>query len=98
MKTANTIEIKAYSISELARMYGISNKSMHSWLKPHAAALGKRVGRYYTALQVRMIFDKFGPPEISYEITPKRIALSFLFPLLYVLKMYYLSEPEMWQF
>lgn len=62
-----TIEIKAYGISEIAAMYGISNKTMNRWMKPHATIIGKREGRYYTALLVRIIFEKLGLPGIMGE-------------------------------
>jgi hypothetical protein len=62
MTTTTTLEIKAYSITNLAALYGITNKTMNRWMKPHAEAIGKREGRYYTALQVRIIFEKLGLP------------------------------------
>lgn len=66
------IEIKAYSISELARIYEVSNKTMNRWMKPHIKIIGKREGRYYTARQVRIIFTELGLPGKIYE-TPSRI-------------------------
>lgn len=54
--------VKAYSISELAHLYGVSTKTVKTWLKPHAEAIGVRRGRYYTTLQVRIIFEKIGMP------------------------------------
>ena len=94
----NTIHIKAYSISELARMYGISNKSMNRWLKPHAHHIGKREGRYYTALQVAIIFEKFGPPGTVYQVQPNSNFLSIIFSLFYIFHFTFLYEPEFWQF
>ncbi len=54
--------VKAYTISELAALYGISTKTIKTWLKPHAQEIGPRLGRYYTTLQVRTIFEKIGEP------------------------------------
>lgn len=54
--------VKAYTISELAALYGISTKTIKTWLKPHAEAIGMRHGRYFTTLQVRIIFEKIGEP------------------------------------
>ena len=54
--------VKAYTISELAALYGISTKTIKTWLKPHAQAIGPRQGRYYTTLQIRIIFEKIGMP------------------------------------
>ena len=55
--------VKAYTISELAALYGISTKTIKTWLKPHVTAIGPRLGRYYTVLQIRIIFEKIGMPE-----------------------------------
>lgn len=97
MNTITTIEIKAYSISELARMYGISNKSMNRWLKPHAGLICKREGRYYTALQVRIIFNKLGLPGKIYEAPTKRNGWQFVFSYIYLLKIPFWGESENWQ-
>ena len=67
MNSPTSIEVKAYSLSELAGIYKISNKCMKRWLKPHQDLIGKREGRYFTVLQVRIIFDKLGLPGKIYE-------------------------------
>lgn len=54
--------IKPYSIKELAALYGVSTKTLRTWLRPHKEAIGERVSRYYTILQVRIIFEKLGMP------------------------------------
>ena len=56
-------EIRPYTPSELARIYGVSKKTMNRWLKPHRAAIQERDGLYYTALQVKIIFEKLGLPS-----------------------------------
>lgn len=63
MSTTTDTTIRACSISELADMYGVSLKTFRAWLQPHQDAIGKRVGRYYTTLQVRIIFERLGYPE-----------------------------------
>lgn len=98
MNNSTSIEIKAYSISELARMYGISNKSMNRWLKPHADVIGKREGRYYTALQVRIIFDKLGLPGKIYDTPSKRNVWFFVFAYIFLLNVPFLSQSDNWQF
>jgi len=55
--------IKPYSIAELARMYEISRSTISKWLKPHQAAIGPRIGRFYNVLQVKIIFEKLGAPQ-----------------------------------
>jgi hypothetical protein len=56
-------EIKPYSLKELAALYGMSMKSMRSWLLPFQDLIGKRYGRYYTVHQIEFIFTKFGYPH-----------------------------------
>jgi hypothetical protein len=63
MSTTMDNMIKPCTITELADMYGVSLKTFRKWLQPHEEAIGKRLGRYYTTLQVRIIFDKLGFPE-----------------------------------
>jgi uncharacterized protein YjcR len=62
MVTWNSSPVKAYTITEIAALYGISIKTIKTWLKPHAAAIGEKQGRYFTTLQVRIIFEKIGTP------------------------------------
>ena len=62
MTSTNETTVKAYTISELAALYGISIKTIKTWLQPHAELIGEKRGRYYTTLQVRMIFEKIGQP------------------------------------
>lgn len=59
---ATEIIIKGYTVRELAGFYGISPKTFRTWLKPHLVNIGEKQGRYYTALQVRIIFEKLGLP------------------------------------
>lgn len=54
--------IKPYSIGELAALYGMSKKTFHRWLQPHAATIGPRIGRFYNIKQVSHIFDCLGIP------------------------------------
>jgi hypothetical protein len=64
MGTMNqSITIKPYTIGELCNIYEVTNKTMNTWLRPHAEVIGKREGRYYTALQVEIIFEKLGLPK-----------------------------------
>ena len=58
--SADFAAIKPYTPSEIADLYGVSLKVLNRWLKPHRAAIGKREGLYYTALQVKSIFEVLG--------------------------------------
>jgi hypothetical protein len=58
------IELKAYSTKELSVIYGVCDKTMHKWMKPFHEEIGKKVGRYYTVAQVRVIFERLGMPGV----------------------------------
>ena len=62
MTTTNDISIRAYTTKELSSMYGISPKTFRTWLQPHLTYIGDKTGRYFTALQVRIIFERLGIP------------------------------------
>ena len=60
--TDNTIEVKPYSLTELANIYGVTNRTMKNWITKHSEAVGEKVGRLFTTLQVKIIFEKLGLP------------------------------------
>lgn len=60
-----TIEIRPYSLTELASIYGVTNRTIKNWIIRHDEAIGQKVGRLYTALQVKIIFEKLGLPGIA---------------------------------
>jgi hypothetical protein len=63
MKITNKkIEIKPYSITELAQIYQVSIHIIRKWLSPHSEAIGKKIGRMYTVHQVKIIFQKLDIP------------------------------------
>jgi len=59
----NETTVRPYTAKELAALYGVSTKTLRTWLQPHKEAIGERVSRYFTALQIRVIFDRLGLPE-----------------------------------
>jgi hypothetical protein len=65
--TNNVIEIKPYSISELSALYGVSKRTMRNWITPHQSVIGEKIGHLYTALQVKVIFEKLGLPGKAHE-------------------------------
>lgn len=68
MSTTNhTIGIKPYSLTELSNLYGVSNRTMKNWITPHSPLVGEKIGRLYTALQVKIIFEKLGLPGKAEE-------------------------------
>jgi transposase len=56
----SVIEIKPYSIRELAEMYGISVNTFKKWVKPYKSEIGLKIGHFYNARQVEFILGKFG--------------------------------------
>jgi hypothetical protein len=62
MSTTNETTVKTATGKELAAMYGVSTKTFRTWLMPHLKALGERKSRYYTARQIRIIFECLGEP------------------------------------
>lgn len=65
--TSIQVEIRPYSLTELSGLYGVSNRTMKNWIAPHQAFVGDKIGRLYTALQVRIIFEKLGLPGKAHE-------------------------------
>ena len=55
-------EVKPYATSELARIYGVCDRTFLKWLKPFQPLIGPKRGRYYTVVQVEVIFEKLGRP------------------------------------
>jgi len=64
METKIIIRVKPYSTKEIADLYGISKKTFYKWLEPLKKQVGERRGRYYTAKQVRIIFNECGLPGV----------------------------------
>ena len=44
-------KISPYMPKELARMYGVSVKTLRTWLLPHRQHIGDRISKYFTAKQ-----------------------------------------------
>lgn len=57
------VPIKAYSVKEVAGLYGISTKTLRKWLTPFKNDIGQRQGHFYYPKQVRIIFEKLGLPD-----------------------------------
>ena len=60
--TGQRIEIKPYTLKELANLYQVSDKTFKKWLDRFNEELGKKCGNYYIIPQVKIIFDKLGLP------------------------------------
>ncbi|WP_207515022.1 hypothetical protein [Longitalea luteola] len=67
-KVINVVDVKPYTPSDLAEIYGTSWKIMNKWLKRLEPHIGERDGRYFTPLQVSKIFEKLGAPaKVEFE-------------------------------
>ncbi len=66
--SANTIKLKPYTMAELSKLYDVCSRTFKKWVDPFHAEIGKKIGRYYTINQVRVIFDKLGLPK---DISPE---------------------------
>jgi transposase len=63
MKRATPLELRPYSLKELAGIYKVSKNTFKKWLENFSDELGKRNGYYYSVLQVKLIFEKLGLPD-----------------------------------
>lgn len=61
--TTTKQQVKPYSPGELAAQYGISTKTLRTWLKMHRQYIGDRIGKYYSALQIKIIYERLGVPD-----------------------------------
>jgi uncharacterized protein YjcR len=59
----NKVQIRPYNVTELARMYTVTPRTMKKWLQRHPAIIEDKMGQLFTILQVEKIFDKFGTPR-----------------------------------
>lgn len=62
------VPLRPYTLKELARIYGVSTKTMHRWMEPFKDELGPKRGRYYSIPQVRIFFTNLSLPSIYNEI------------------------------
>jgi len=59
----SSIHPKAATKSELARAYGISVRTLNTWLKSIESDVGALRGRFYTLKQVQVMFYHWGEPH-----------------------------------
>ena len=58
----NTVALKPYSLTELSGLYQVCTRTLKKWIQPFEKEIGKKLGRYYTIVQVKIIFEKLGLP------------------------------------
>ena len=57
------VKIRPYKLKELAAFYEADPKTFLKWLNPFQSLIGKRIGYYYSIIQVRIIFKKLLHPS-----------------------------------
>ncbi len=62
-KTVNTMQIRAYTLKEIASLYCVSKLTFKKWLKPFEKDIGIRIGHFYSVKQIKIILDKLGTPD-----------------------------------
>lgn len=62
----NRVQLKAYTVKDLAEFYEVSEKIIRQWLVPFEQEIGKKQGWYYTPKQAEIIFAKLGIPQVIY--------------------------------
>ncbi len=62
------VQLRAYSVSELAGLYDVCSRTFKKWLEPCEAEIGPKHGRFYTVRQVKIILEILGLPA---EIAPE---------------------------
>lgn len=58
-----SITARPCSVRDLTMVYGVSYKTMRSWLMPFAKEIGIRNSYMFTILQIDLIFEKLGKPK-----------------------------------
>jgi hypothetical protein len=58
--TQDTNFVRPLSLKELSALYSVSTKTIKRWLQPYHLQIGERNGRFYTTLQVKVIFTLLG--------------------------------------
>jgi hypothetical protein len=61
-KKRNAMPVRAYTLKQIAGLYGVSNQTFKLWLKPFEKEMGKRIGHFYSVKQIEIIIDKLGTP------------------------------------
>lgn len=79
MKTeTKTIALKPYTVTELAKVYGVCNRTFKKWVKK-IPEVGLPNGRYYSIPQVKLIFENMKiPTAISIEIVLQKPELDLV--------------------
>ncbi len=64
----NELVITPMNAVQLAKIYGVGIKTFRKWLEPHRQEIGKKIGRFYTINQVKIMLEKFGIPGSNFKL------------------------------
>ncbi len=68
------VELKPYTIKELAQIYGVTTKTFRKWLSPLKKEIGERRGWFYSIAQVKTIFSELLLPSyVEVDIEQQKI-------------------------
>lgn len=62
-KPSIVVELRGYPLTELSRLYKVSNRTFKKWVKPFEAEIGTKEGRFFNVRQVKIILARLGLPE-----------------------------------
>jgi transposase len=60
--TSTATPAQRYSHKQLAALYNVSWITLQKWLREFEDEIGPKIGHFYSARQVTIIFDKLGAP------------------------------------
>lgn len=63
MEKHEELIIRPYTHKELSVFYGVSWKTLRTWLKPYATDIGPKSGHFYNYRQIEIIFERLGHPK-----------------------------------
>jgi hypothetical protein len=64
-KLASQVNLKPYTSTELAELYGVDKDTLKKWIKPLKREIGKKHGEFYTVRQVGVIFERLDFPHYN---------------------------------
>jgi len=78
MKTVRNIELKPYSVTDLAKIYGVCNRTFKKWVN-EIKEVGTKKGRYYSIPQVKIIFENMKiPTHITVEVETQKTEMDLV--------------------
>jgi len=57
--------LRPYTTKQLAALYEINTNTLRRWLQRHRHVIGPRLGHLFSIVQVEIIFNLFGWPQVK---------------------------------